>query len=154
MCVNRSIMIRLSACVLATLSLAPMATRCALHCRDRVLANVTRVHMEYIGATCMKNPAAADAKRLFVSRVLKTRNVFYNGWGKKIYLFQEDDQAGPHVTVISFAGRDADDMRNEVQQTDLIDKADFVWRDGKWLRCSFDDSSQLPVLSSQLLERR
>lgn len=111
-----------SAVALAIVAFAPAAARRAIVCRDRVLANVTRVHMERAGALCREDPDAIG--------LAKMRGILWNGWGERIYLFRDQDG----ITLVSFAGHGKEHLRGRPRRQEIVDGAEFVWRDGRWIR--------------------
>jgi len=93
---------------------------------DRILANVTIAHMEWIGerfdgeAMPSQPGAVADGARL-------------NGWGKPIWIVQEQGEAGLHNTIVSFIGNAGEEMVKQGRCVDLVAFADFVLKDGSWI---------------------
>lgn len=98
----------------------PVVARHALECHDRVLANVTRVHMEQIAA--IGSESVMDRRQM--------HGIFRNGWGERIYMFRDRDG----ITVISFAGDGNKYLRGRPGQEELVERADFVWKDGRWVK--------------------
>lgn len=98
----------------------PAVARRALECHDRVLANVTRVHMEQIGT--IGSECTMDRTHM--------HGIFRNGWGERIYKFRDRDG----ITVISFAGGGDKYLRGRPGREQLVGRADFVWKDGRWVK--------------------
>ncbi len=98
----------------------PVVARYALECHDRVLANVTRVHMEQIGA--IGSESVMDRRHM--------HGIFRNGWGERIYMFRDGDG----ITVISFARDGNKYLWGRPGREQLVERADFVWKNGTWIR--------------------